>query len=93
MNIHPNYLSSKQIISSKTGQHYNYYNSDGSTQKRLIDLGYKYYYKNNLGYFGKNILLKVISTRVIQGQLYCLCKNTINFEYLILAKDLIINDD
>lgn len=89
--IHSHYLSGKQWSTSKTGQHYNHYEANPGTQIALFKLGYKYYYKKSLGFFGENILLKVKETKTINGEVYCVCLNTINFEYLIKPEDLYLN--
>lgn len=92
MNIHSHYLSGKQWCTGKTGRHYNHYEADGSVQFSLFKLGYKYYYKKSLGFFGENILLKIKETKTINGEVYCVCLNTINFAYLIKPEDLYLND-
>lgn len=91
MCIHKNYFTDKQLITSKTGRHYNYYEAGSTIQLALFNLGYKYYYKKSLGFFGKDILLKIKETKIINGETYCVCLNTINFEYLIKPEDLYLN--
>lgn len=91
MTIHRHYLSDKQWCTSKTGRHFNHFQANALCQLSLYNLGYKYYYKNNLGFFGSNILLKIKEIKEINNEVYCVCLNTINFEYLIKPKDLILN--
>ena len=89
--IHGHYLDNKQWSTSKTGRHFNYFNANGSTQASLYSLGYKYYYKKTLGFFSNYMLLKIKEVKVIDGETYCLCSNTINFEYLIKPEELFLN--
>ena len=90
--IHRNYLTNKQVINSRTGRYYNYFEANTETQLRLFDKGFKYFYKKKLGCFGTNVLLKVIGTKVIEKQEYMICINTIGMEYLLLPEDLHLND-
>lgn len=90
--IHPHYLSSKRWITSKTGQHYNYYEANSKTQLALFNLGYKYYSKTKLGSFGTYSLVKILSYENMNKEITCLVQNTINFVFIVNAKDLILNE-
>lgn len=92
MCLHSNYLTNRQIISSKTGRHFNYFEARGPTQVALYKLGYKYYCKKPLDFFGENVLLKVLETYEKDGETYCKCTNTINFTYYLKASELILNE-
>lgn len=91
--MHSHYLSNKRWCTAKTGQHYNYFNANSTTQTNLFKLGFKYYTDMQLDFFGSHLLLKVIKTYTINDILYCECINTINFKYVIDARQLYLNMD
>lgn len=78
-------------MNGKSGSQFIYYNANGTTQANLFSLGYKYYTKQSLSYWGSNMILKVVDTEYSNNTLYCLCVNTIGFSFYIKATEVILN--
>lgn len=79
--IHKNYLTSKSIITGKTGRHYNRFEVTGIKLLNLIALGYTHYYIKELDFFGTRVLIKPIGTIVKNNKQYIVGVNTINMVY------------
>ena len=83
---------SKQKLKINHGvRNFNYFLADASTQLSLYKLGYKYYTKKSLNYFGSDILLKVVDSYFENDVLMCTCKDTLNFTYKLKAMDVLLN--
>lgn len=87
------YLDGKHLSNSKSGSQYIWFSASSCTQTALIELGYKYYTKTILSHWGRNMILKVINSYVVNGTLYCTCVNTIGFTFFLKASEVLLNID